>query len=104
MRIAAINSANGTNNNVKKYNQSFGGLSRIMRKTVIAMPHKEAERYIASIDKPHIFVGYFPSDVMKIIMRQKPSHEQLGDKIRKFNESFASQADKIRSYDKKVIE
>ena len=100
MQITRIHNVNSTNSSPKRVN--FNGLTKIMEKSVFALPEDRVQKLLSIYDKPSLVVGYFPTDILKLIQRNSSSQETR-KKILEFQKGLAHLANKIRFLDLKTL-
>lgn len=81
MKITNITYNQKINYNKPAKKPSFRGLTKVFEKTVYTMPHERAQRLVDMYDKPNLFVGYFPKDILEILKKATSSATELKPKI-----------------------
>ena len=68
------------------------------------MPYKRAQQLVDMYDKPNLFVGYFPKDILEILKKTTSHNSGLKQKIQIFNKGLADLAIGIRTAEDNLIE
>ena len=85
------------------YNQSFNGMTKVLKSKILTMPYKEAERLISGCTGKYWHVGYFPDDILKILKQKSISPEDLNRRIKIFNRTFSDYALRIQKTDEIIF-
>lgn len=104
MRITKVSYNQNMTYNKPAMQPAFSGLTRTFEKAVYAIPYKKAEQLVDMYDKPNLFVGYFPKDIMDIFRKSAKTSFELKQKIQTFNKGLADLAVGIRTAEDSLIE
>jgi len=104
MKITNITYNQKINYNKQAKKPSFSGLTKTFEKAVYAMPYERAQRLVDMYDKPNLFVGYFPKDILDILKKTTSYGSELKQKIQTFNKGLADLAIGIRTAEDSLIE
>jgi hypothetical protein len=104
MKITNITYNQKINYNKQAKKPSFSGLTKTFEKAVYAMPYERAQRLVDMYDKPNLFVGYFPKDILDILKKTTSYGSELKQKIQIFNKGLADLAIGIRTAEDSLIE
>ena len=100
--ISAVQSPTKYNNKNSKQT-SFCGLTKMFEKTVYHLPYQKAENIVSQYQKPNLFVGHFPKDILGILKNTASSGNELKQNIQIFNKELSKMAVSIRTNDDKVF-